>query len=191
MRTPVLETKRLHLRTFQETDAEEVFYCWERDPEVAKYMMWESHNDIEKTKEFIRQELFKVEDSKWYRWCIEDKESGRILGTCLIFFNNESDCWDVSYNLGKKYWGKGYITEAMKAAMDFAIHTLGIHEFMTSHAIENPASGRVLKKLGFRYECEVPYICNGGKIHTTGKQYRLQIADIEEKNKRDEESHEL
>lgn len=49
MKTPELETDRLLLRTFRETDAEAVFYGWENDEEVAKYMFWTSHNDIEKT----------------------------------------------------------------------------------------------------------------------------------------------
>ena len=50
MKTPELETDRLFLRAFKETDAEAVFYGWENDEEVAKYMFWTSHNDIEKTK---------------------------------------------------------------------------------------------------------------------------------------------
>ena len=50
MNTPVLETERLILRPFCREDAADVLYCWESDPDVAKYMFWTSHNDIEKTK---------------------------------------------------------------------------------------------------------------------------------------------
>ena len=50
MKTPVLETKRLVLRPFKTEDAQAVFDTWESDPEVAKYMFWTSHNDIEQTK---------------------------------------------------------------------------------------------------------------------------------------------
>lgn len=175
MKTPILETNRLLLRSFVLEDTQEVFECWQSDPEVARYMMWESSKEIEKTKEFINYELAMLQSDKWYRWCITDKESKTIYGTCLIYFNDEENCWDISYNLGKKYWGKGYITEAMKIVMDYAIHSLGIKECIASHAIQNPASGRVIQKLGFGYERDVEYICNGGKIHTTGKEYRLII----------------
>ena len=51
MRTPILETDRLVLRPFKEDDVADVFECWESDPDIAKYMFWTSHNDIEKTRE--------------------------------------------------------------------------------------------------------------------------------------------
>lgn len=175
MKTPVLETQRLMLRPFSAEDTCEVYECWQSDPEVARYMMWESSEDIKKTEEFIEFEGTMLENEKWYRWCIEDKENHTIYGTCLIYFNDEEDSWDISYNLGRKYWGKGYITEAMKKVMDFGIHTLGIKECIAAHAVENPASGHVIEKLGFKFEKEIPYICNGGHIKTTGKFYRLTV----------------
>ena len=67
MNTPILETDRLSLRPFREDDAECVFECWESDPDVAKYMFWTSHNDIEKTKEWIIFELGQIEKPDWYR----------------------------------------------------------------------------------------------------------------------------
>ena len=175
MDTPILETERLLLRPFKKEDEKEVFECWESDPDVARYMMWVSHDDIEKTKEFIDYELSMISSDQWYRWCIAQKETNAIIGTCLTYYNEEEDCWDISYNLGKKYWGSGYITEAMKKAMDFTIHTAGIREFIATHATVNQASQRVIEKLGFRYECDIPYICNGGNIHTTGRKYRLKL----------------
>ena len=60
MTTPILETERLLLRPFQQEDALDVFECWESDPEVAKYMFWTSHNDIEKTKEWLSFEIAKL-----------------------------------------------------------------------------------------------------------------------------------
>ncbi len=169
IRTPELETERLQLRLFQKDDVEEVFARWESDPEVSRYMCWESHNDIKKTEEFLAYEASMVDSATWYRWCIEEKETKEMLGTCLIFFNDEDGYWDVSYNLAKAYWGKGYITEAMKAVLAFAETQLGIKEVVTTYAVENSASGRVLEKLGFRYEKDVPYECSGGKIQTTGR----------------------
>ena len=73
MKTPELETERLLLRTFRETDVEAVFYGWENDAEVAKYMFWASHNDIEKTKQWINSEMGKIDKDDWYRWALVKK----------------------------------------------------------------------------------------------------------------------
>lgn len=175
VRTPNLETERLLLRTFTEDDTKDVFECWESDPDVSRYMCWESHNDINRTRSFISREISKIQDEQWFRWAIVCKESNQLIGTCLIYFNEDEDCWDMAYNLGKRYWGKGYTTEAMKVALKFAIETLGVHEFASCHAVENPASGRVMQKLGFQFDKEIEYICNGGKIKTIGKRYILRV----------------
>lgn len=173
METPILETDRLLLRPFTADDTQEVFVCWQSDPDVARYMMWASSKDIEKTREFINFERSMLQNDKWYRWCITDKGTKIIYGTCLVYYDNEKNCWDISYNLGRKFWGNGYTTEAMKKAMHYAIYTLGAKEFIASHAVENPASGRVIEKLGFKYEKDIPYLCNDGNMQTTGKEYRL------------------
>ena len=57
MRTPVLHTERLELRTFTIEDAKDVFECWESDPDVARYMFWCSHNDIEQTKNWVSSSI--------------------------------------------------------------------------------------------------------------------------------------
>ena len=93
----------------------------------------------------------------------------------MLFWQNSFYFYWFSYNLGKKYWGNGYTSEAMKKVMDYAIDVLGIKECIAVHAVENPASGRVIEKLGFQYETEVPYECNGGEIQTVGKYYRLLL----------------
>lgn len=173
MNTPILETERLMLRPFQKEDAVNVFECWESDPDVAKYMFWTSHNDIEKTKEWITFELGQVEKDDWYRFAIVLKGTSELIGTALIYFEEEVECWEIGYNLGKKYWGKGYTTEAMVKVIDFARKQLKISQIVGRYAKENPASGNVMKKLGFKYEKDIPYECNDGTIKREGIQCRL------------------
>ena len=100
------------------------------------------------------------------------KNTSEVIGTCLIYFNEEENNWDISYNLGKKFWGKGYASEAMGRVMQYAREVLKIRECIAVHAIENPASGNIIQKLGFSYEKDVPYESNGGEIVTTGRYYR-------------------
>lgn len=170
MKTPILETERLLLREIHSTDVNDIFNCWMQDEEVSKYMCWKASNDIAKTKEFVEHELEQVENSKWNRWIIVLKETKKIIGTCLVFYNEEDrdNHWDISYNLGKLYWGKGYITEAMMQVIKFAEKELGMKECITAYAAVNKASANVLHKLGFKDESKISYECNGGDIVTVG-----------------------
>ena len=109
MKTPRIETDRLLLREIQETDIGDIFDCWMQDEEVPKYMCWKDSCDIGETRNFVRFELEQIENEKWNRWIIVLKETGTIIGTCLVFYNEDDDesHWDISYNLGKQYWGNG------------------------------------------------------------------------------------
>lgn len=175
MTTPTLETARLILRPFQQDDAANVFDCWESDPDVAQYMFWTSHKEIQKTKEWISFEIGQIDKDDWYRFAILAKETNALLGTALIYYEEEVSCWEISYNLGKKYWGNGYITEAMAEVIAFAARELGLTEIIGRYAKENPSSGNVLRKLGFQYERDIPYPCNDGTVLRAGIQCRLSL----------------
>ena len=175
MNTPTLETERLILRPFKTEDAPDVFHCWESDPDVAKYMFWTSHNDIEKTREWIEFELGQIEKPDWYRFAIVLKDTNILIGTALVYYEEEVQCWEIGYNLGKKYWGKGYATEAMKRVIEFATKELNLSQIVGRYAKENPASGNVMAKLGFIFEKDIPYECNNGTVMRQGIQCRLMI----------------
>ena len=102
---------------------------------------------------------------------MKDEEVSRYMCWKASDDYNDDDAenhWDISYNLGKKLWGKGYVTEAMKMVMQFAQAELGMKESITSYAKVNSGSANVLHKLGFVDEKEIPYECNGGDIITEG-----------------------
>ena len=75
-------------------------------------------------------------------------------------------------DLGKKYWGKGYVTEAMRTVMVFAEKELGMTVCITSYAKVNQASANVLHKLGFQDEKEIDYECSGGDLIVDGIECR-------------------
>lgn len=72
--TPQLESTRCILRPFVEEDAQDVFTCWEHDPEVARYMFWHAHDDIRKTETWVHEELKKQSSPDWYRWAVVTKQ---------------------------------------------------------------------------------------------------------------------
>ncbi|MBE6023391.1 MAG: GNAT family N-acetyltransferase [Cellulosilyticum sp.] len=175
MNTPILQTERLLLRPFYKEDARAVFETWESDSEVAQYMFWKSHKDIHKTEAWIAKEIEKVEEEDWYRWAITLKETEVLIGTGLIYVEDEYGEYEIAYNLGKKFWGQGYTTEAMAGIIQFAKETLGVKKIMGRHAKENISSGRVMEKLGFSYVQDIPYECNEGVKVYEGKEYILEL----------------
>lgn len=161
MNTPVLQTERLLLRPFSEKDAEGVFAGWESDPEVARYMFWKSHNDISKTHEWLAFELEQIPKADWFRWAIVRKEDNRLIGTGLIYFEEEYGCFEIGYNLGRAYWGRGYTTEAMREVISFAKAELSLDKIVGRCAKVNSSSAKVMKKLGFAFQ-KYPLLCRRG-----------------------------
>ena len=66
---------------------------------------------------------------------------------------------ELGYWLTPSAWGRGYATEAARAVIDIARHALGITPLVSGHFVDNPASARVLAKLGFRSMGEVSRRC--------------------------------
>jgi ribosomal-protein-alanine N-acetyltransferase len=54
--------------------------------------------------------------------------------------------------IGKPFWGEGYCTEAAEAVLDYGFSVLGLNRIYAHHLSRNPASGRVMEKIGMRYE---------------------------------------
>ncbi len=163
---PELETDRLFLREVRQDDAPAVFTCWMNDSEVSRYMWWNASDDIADAEKFIRDELDQTDNGKWNRWLVHLKATGELIGTCLIYWNDEDipPHWDISYNLGRRYWGKGYAPEAVKRVLDHAGAWLGMEECTTCYARENTRSAGVLHRLGFIDEGSMAYECGNGTI---------------------------
>lgn len=79
---------------------------------------------------------------------------GTTLAGCIGLFRAEdagksSGDWELGYWVAKNRWGRGIATEAARAVLDLGFFGLLLPRLVASHFIDNPASGRVLEKLGF------------------------------------------
>lgn len=83
-----------------------------------------------------------------YRFALVADE--RVIG-CADVDEIASDSGDLGYWLDEAYWGRGLAGEAAGAVRDFALGTVGLKRLLSGHAADNPASGRILTKLGFRW----------------------------------------
>jgi ribosomal-protein-alanine N-acetyltransferase len=95
-----------------------------------------------------------------FPFCILRKEDGAFIGLCGV---HPSRGWEFGYWVGKPYWGKGYATEAGWRILGFAFDELNADRLGAGWYHDNPASGRVLEKLGFKPvgEKEQPCLARG------------------------------
>ena len=145
---PVLETERLVLRKMDMRDAEDM-YEYSRDPLVTKHVLWEAHNAISDTKSYIRFMLRKYRAGEPSSWCIEEKQTGKAVGTIgYMWYQRDNSACEVGYSLARRCWNRGYMTEALKAVLDYTFRELGINRVEAQHEVDNPASGAVMRKCG-------------------------------------------
>ena len=149
--TQPLQTPRLLLRRFTMDDAQNMFDLWCNDPEVTRFLSWGPHGTIDNTKRLLKSWKQRYEDTMFYNWCIEF-EGLPIGGIDLIMRSEKSLRAELGYCLSNRYKGRGLVTEAACAVLTFAFEDVGLHKICAKHDVENPASGRIMQKLGMRQE---------------------------------------
>lgn len=114
-----LKTERLILRPFTSADAEEYFEIT-RDPEIQKYIRFYCPKTLEKAKENIRfwECLHITPDSDSFVLAIEEPKSQKLIGA-FIAYKNATDKHEVSMLIAKQYRRQGYMTEVLKAFINF------------------------------------------------------------------------
>lgn len=105
-----LETRRLILREWRETDADDL-YAYAKA--TSRPMCgWKPHKDILETKEILKQ--FSEQDETW---ALELKETGRVIGSLGLHKTKKEKLplhydFELGYALSEEYWGRGLIPEA-------------------------------------------------------------------------------
>ena len=149
--TQLLKTPRLILRRFTMDDVQNMFDLFCNDPQVTRFLSWGPHGTVDNTKRLVKGWQLCYEDDTFYNWCIEF-EGLPIGGIDLIMRSEKSLRAELGYCLATKYSGRGIVTEAACAVLTFAFEDIGLHKICAKHDIENPASGRIMQKLGMRQE---------------------------------------
>lgn len=151
--TKTLETDRLILRRFRLEDAERMFQNWASDPEVTKYLTWPPHEDVNVTKTLIEEWIQKYDEPSWYNWVIELKEIHEPIGNIsVVRLNEEIESADIGYCMGKAWWGKSIMPEALGEVIAFLFDEVGLNRVAACHDVNNPKSGRVMEKAGMKLE---------------------------------------
>jgi ribosomal-protein-alanine N-acetyltransferase len=148
-----LETERLIMRKFEETDAERMFLM-DSHPEVMKYIGMPPLTHIRETENIITMIRQQYEDYGVGRLAVIEKQSGLLIGWSGLKVltqevNGYKNVYDLGYRFMPEYWGKGYASESARASLDFGFNGLKIDVIYAHAHSENHASHYVLKKLGF------------------------------------------
>ena len=151
--TRELATERLSLRRFELEDAENMFFNWANDPEVTKYMTWQPHANVEETEEFLKGWIADYEKKDSYNWAIELNDLEQPIGSInATRIDEKTESVEIGYCIGKEYWHKGYMTEALTEVIRFFISEVGAGRVYATHDVENIYSGKAMLAAGMEYE---------------------------------------
>jgi RimJ/RimL family protein N-acetyltransferase len=91
------------------------------------------------------------------------KPEGSVIGTVSLSVNKNHQRGELGYMVAKEQWNHGYCTEACRALMGYGFSALGLKRIQAAHFPRNPASGRVMQKLGMTREGLLrQYVSNRG-----------------------------
>lgn len=143
-----LKTERLILRSPEAGDAKHIVeriglrdVAWNLGRAPYPYALLDAQNWLQTVSK-------NWADDAAYVFAITHGQDGMI--GCVGLDRHEDNIWEIGYWLGKPWWNKGFVSEASHAVLSWAETDRQITQFMSGHFVDNPASGKVLEKLGFR-----------------------------------------
>jgi ribosomal-protein-alanine N-acetyltransferase len=144
-----LSTERLLLRKPRVEDAPLIFANYARDPEVLRYLTFLPHRDVKEAQEAVNRFLENWRSGQSYCWLIFERESGELLGAISA---RHDQGINLGYALARPFWGKGFMSEAVSAIVDWAFSVPGVFRVWAVCDVENAASARLLERNGFHQE---------------------------------------
>lgn len=149
---PKLESNRLCFRKLTHEDAPEVLKL-RGDKKIMKFIPRPLATNINEALEHINLINGKIDENKDINWAITEKNSNKCIGI-IGFYRTQPEHYrtEIGYMIDIDYWGKGYISEAVKVLLDYAFNTLNFHSIEAVIDSRHIASEKVLIKNGFRKE---------------------------------------
>jgi RimJ/RimL family protein N-acetyltransferase len=150
---PTLQTERLILRPFVPADAPEVQRL-AGDPLIASTTLSIPHPYPDGAAEqWIAGHAGKFAGGEEVQFAVTRRAGGTLLGAIgLTGISNWHQHAEMGYWIGRAFWGQGYATEAARALLAYAFGQRKLNRVHACHFTRNPASGRVMQKIGMQYE---------------------------------------
>ncbi len=150
-----LRSPRLLLRPLATGDAGAMFGIFS-DPEAMRYWSCAPWTEPAQADAMLAQAHTQMREGSALRLGIETAD-GRLIGMCNLhaFFKSNRRC-EMGYILGSRDWGRGYMHEALRALIDYAMGTLELNRIEADIDPRNGASAKLLERLAFRKEGYMP-----------------------------------
>ncbi len=149
--TPTLSSERLTLRKFRLSDAEAMYRNYASDERVTKFLVWTPYTDIAPVREYLSGVIRDYSAKPIHYWAIEYEHE--VIGSIsTIDMNTRRHSCEIGYCLGYDYWNKGIMSEALSMIIKYLFEEGGMHRIAAKHDVENPASGKVMRKCNMTYE---------------------------------------
>lgn len=142
--TQEIKTKRFLLRKIKKSDYKDI-YKYASNEEVAKYVSWNIHKNIEDTKALCKMWVKDAESNQTYHWAIVYNNS--VIGNIEVVKLVDETAF-MGWQVDRVYWNKGVMTECACAVRDYLFSQIGVEEINASYILENAGSGRVMEKMG-------------------------------------------
>ncbi len=152
--TQKIETNRLILRRYVPDDAEAMFRNWASDSEVTRFLTWPTHTGADVSLCVLESWISRYDEENYYHWAIVLKERGDepVGDIAAVRLDEAVQSAEIGYCLGRNWWHRGIMPEALKAVTDFLLGSVGLNRVEARHDTRNPNSGRVMQKCGMKYE---------------------------------------
>lgn len=154
----ILETNRLCLRTFVESDCDTMTLI-NQDPNVMKY--FPAIADRQQTLELIKRIMTHQEKYGYSLYAVEIKSSAELIGFVGLLHRTKEEfdahfmpSTEIGWRLSSLHWNQGYATEAALAVLDYAFNQLNLKEVVSFTVLQNKASRRVMEKIGLHHSAE-------------------------------------
>ena len=149
---PVLHTGRLVLRKMEPADADALLFL-RSDPTILQYLDRDPIHSTAEAALFIKRIADSVDRNEGINWGISLKDDPTLIGTIGFWrLLKEHFRAEIGYLLHPQHWGKGLVSEAIAAVMEYGWNDMGLHSVEANVNPQNAASIRVLQKAGFVQE---------------------------------------
>ena len=149
---PKLETERLVLREIVPADVEDIYSIFS-DEETMQYWSSRPYKSVDQAGRLIESIAQQVQEGTGIHWAITLRGDGRLVGKCgFNEWRKAHRRGDVSYVVARDLWGKGLVSEALRAVLDYGFSHMNLHSVEAGVTPGNTASTRMLEKLGFCLE---------------------------------------
>jgi RimJ/RimL family protein N-acetyltransferase len=153
---PTLQTKRLFLRRFELSDGEDLRKLV-GDRAIADTTLRIPHPyEVGMAEEWILTQRPRFEAGEEVVFAVVLRESGQLIGGMGLVIEGQFRRAELGYWIGRPYWGNGYCTESGRAILEYGFQSLNLNRIHAYHFKRNPASGRVMQKLGMKHEGSSP-----------------------------------